>query len=302
MQRDFDRGYYRQPYRSLVGDYPDADVYPLDSFRVEWGPVFHRGRLDGSARVLVLGQDPATHEAIARRVLVGEAGQRVQGLLTRLGIDHSYVFVNTYLYSVFGQRRGERHIDDEPITAYRNRWLDAIVADQPIEAIITLGHLADTAYHKWRATPKGAANTAAYGTVLHPTYPDSASRSQKLTKAEAFARLCTSWNAALDLLHPVDHARHPGAAAPLRHDDRQGRSHGHPPSRPPSGPPRLDVRARDVGAPHRHVEAGPARHDHGHGPDRRPHLAAARRLTGRRLPNRGGRCQVKILMPISTKR
>ncbi len=214
MQRDFDRGYYRQPYRSLVGDYPDADVYPLDSFRVEWGPVFHRGRLDGSARVLVLGQDPATHEAIARRVLVGEAGQRVQGLLTRLGIDHSYVFVNTYLYSVFGQRRGERHIDDEPITTYRNRWLDAIVADQPIEAIITLGHLADTAYHKWRATPKGAANTAAYGNVLHPTYPDSASRSQKLTKAEAFARLCASWNAVLDLLHPVIT---PDTPVPLRH-------------------------------------------------------------------------------------
>src|SRR3954453_3217625 len=142
MQREFDRGYDRQPYRSLVSDYPDESVYPLDSFRVEWGPVFHRGRLDGTARLLVLGQDPAAHEAIARRILVGEAGQRVQGLLTRLGIDRCYVFVNTYLYSVFGQRRGERHIDDPAITDYRNRWLDAIVEDQPIEAIITLGHLA----------------------------------------------------------------------------------------------------------------------------------------------------------------
>ncbi len=128
MQREFDRGYDRQPYRSLVADYPDESAYPIDSFRVEWGPVFHRGRLDGTARVLVLGQDPAAHEAIARRILVGEAGQRVQGLLTRLGIDRSYVFINTYLYSVFGQRRGERHIDDAAITDYRNRWLNAIVA------------------------------------------------------------------------------------------------------------------------------------------------------------------------------
>jgi hypothetical protein len=176
MQREFDRGYDRQPYRSLVADYPGESVSPIDSFRVEWGPVFHRGRLDGTARVLVLGQDPAAHEAIARRILVGEAGQRVQGLLTRLGIDRRYVFVNTYLYSVFGQRRGEHHIDDPAITDYRNRWLDAIVEDQPIEAIITLGHLADTAYQQWRATAKGAASgagdgCAACGHIIPPVLP-----------------------------------------------------------------------------------------------------------------------------------
>jgi len=31
---------------------------------------------------------------------VGEAGQRVQGFLSRLGIDRSYVMVNAFLYSV----------------------------------------------------------------------------------------------------------------------------------------------------------------------------------------------------------
>ena len=116
MDREFDRGYYRQPYRRLVSTFPDESVYPLDSFRVEWGPVFHRGRLDGSARVLIIGQDPATHETIARRILVGEAGQRAQGLLTRLGIERSYVFINTFLYSVYGQSGGTRHIDDPAIT------------------------------------------------------------------------------------------------------------------------------------------------------------------------------------------
>jgi len=35
MQREFDRGYDRQPYRSLVADYPDESVYPIDSFRVD---------------------------------------------------------------------------------------------------------------------------------------------------------------------------------------------------------------------------------------------------------------------------
>ena len=80
MAREFDLG-YRGRYRRLVLSYPDESVYPADSFRVEWGPMFHRGRLDGSARVLVIGQDPATHETITRRILVGEAGQRAQGLV-----------------------------------------------------------------------------------------------------------------------------------------------------------------------------------------------------------------------------
>ena len=117
MPREFDPGYQRRPYRQLVADYPDETVYPADSFRVEWGPIFHRGRLDGTARLLIVGQDPATHETIARRILVGEAGQRIQGFLTKLGVNRSYVFVNTFLYSVFGQGGGERHIDDEPIAA-----------------------------------------------------------------------------------------------------------------------------------------------------------------------------------------
>ena len=199
MKRDFDPGYVRAPYRRLVGDFPDEAAYPIKDFRVEWGPIFHRGRLDGTARVLVIGQDPAAHEAIARRILVGEAGQRAQGLLARLGIDRSYVFVNTFLYSMFGGS-GSKYVDAPAIVAYRNRWFDAIVKDQPIEAIISLGQLADTAYGLWRATPTGSANGAAYANGRHPTYPESASRSSGITKAEGFARLCASWNLVLDAL------------------------------------------------------------------------------------------------------
>src|SRR5437773_12495076 len=42
-------------------------------------------------------------ESIARRILVGGAGHRLQGLLAKLGLKRSYVRVNTYLYSVYGQ-------------------------------------------------------------------------------------------------------------------------------------------------------------------------------------------------------
>lgn len=212
-EREFDPGYRRARYRELAADFPDESVYPSDSFRVEWGPVFHRGRLDGSARVLIIGQDPATHEAIARRILVGEAGQRVQGFLTRLGIHRSYVFINAFLYSVFGQAGGTRHIHNEAITRYRNRWINTIVGDQPIEAVIALGQLADTAYQQWRATPRGAASTAIYAAIRHPTYPESASRSGGITKAAAFENLCASWNQALNDLHPV---LTPDSPVPLR--------------------------------------------------------------------------------------
>src|SRR4029079_6438720 len=62
---------YPSPYGAIVDDSPGAETYPPAAFRVEWGPIFHRGRLDGSARVLVIGQDPAQHEVITRRILVG---------------------------------------------------------------------------------------------------------------------------------------------------------------------------------------------------------------------------------------
>lgn len=202
MGRTFDDG-YRRPYATLVDAAPGEDVYPPDAFRTEWGPVFHRGRLDGTARVLVIGQDPATHEAICRRILVGEAGQRVQGFLAKLGVTCRYVLVNAFLYSVFGQGRGARHIDDVGIVAYRHRWLDTIARRNPLEAIVTIGGLADRAHDVWRATPAGAACAAVHVAMIHPTYPESASASGTITKAGAMARLCASWNAALEVLAPI---------------------------------------------------------------------------------------------------
>ena len=209
MSHPFDPGYALEPFASLVADYPGEDVYPREAFRTEWGPIFHRGRLDGTARVLVIGQDPAQHEAIVRRSLVGEAGQRIQGFLAKLGVERSYVFINTFLYSVYGQGGGEKHIRNAEITKYRNRWIDAILQAGTIQAIVTLGHLADTAYKTWASTTTAS---HMYASVLHPTYPESASRARraKITKAEAMKRLCANWNDALTALSghlTVDAAR-----------------------------------------------------------------------------------------------
>lgn len=213
MPHQFDPGYVRKPFSELVSRHPGADVFPPKDFRVEWGPIFHRGRLDGSARVLVMGQDPGSHEAIVRRILVGEAGQRVQGFLAKLGIDRSYVMINAFLYSVYGQGGGRRHKDDPAIAEYRNRWLDALLVGRRVEAVVALGSLADFAYRKWSDTNAGQGVEVAYRHITHPTYPESASAAGQKTKAQAMKEMLAGWNDALEELRPA--IRHPDATRDL---------------------------------------------------------------------------------------
>lgn len=198
----FDPGYGRDPFRTLVEDAPGADVFPTKDFRTEWGPVFHRGRLDGSARLLVIGQDPAQHEVIARRTLVGGAGHRVQGFVAKLGLTRSYVMVNTFIYSVYGQGGGSRHRKNPAIIAYRNRWFDALLPGR-VQGVVALGQLADLAWQAWRATPRGAAFSGVYQAVTHPTQPESSSRGDPAKKKAAVAKMLRGWNAALEALQPA---------------------------------------------------------------------------------------------------
>ncbi len=193
MTKPFDPGPVHEPFFSLCQDFPGEETYPARDFRVEWGPVFHRGRLDGSARILVLGQDPATHEAITRRILVGEAGQRVQGFLGKLGITRSYVMVNTFLYSVYGQWGGARHKDDPGIIAYRNLWLEALLLGGNLQAVVALGGLADRAWHQWVAA-RGAEPPLAYAHITHPTWPESSSGGNKAKHLLAVSKMLQNWN------------------------------------------------------------------------------------------------------------
>jgi hypothetical protein len=213
MTNDFCAGYADQPWRDLVIAAPGAQVYPPAAFRTEWGPIFHRGRLDGSARLLVLGQDPSTHEALTRRILVGTAGRRAQGFVARLGIGADYVMINTYLYSVYGQTSGEQFIDDPAIAGYRNRWLDAVLAGGRVVAAVSFGHLAAQALEAW---PGGA--RLPHVRATHPTFPDSSSaqpppgRTPQEQFDAAMRQLCINWNRALDDLAPLL-----GASPPARY-------------------------------------------------------------------------------------
>ncbi len=210
---DFDPGYSNQPYRQLCANYPDETVYPYADFRSEWGPVFHRGRLDGTSRILVIGQDPAQSETIARRILVGAAGHRFQGFLFKLGIDRSYTMINTFLYSVYGQYGGTKHQNDAAIISYRNQWIKAILSNNSIEAVIALGTLADGAWTAWQKTPDSKLFTPAYAHITHPTQPESASRNDPTKKAQLMAQMLQNWNTALTALH--SQIKHPDTSRAL---------------------------------------------------------------------------------------
>jgi hypothetical protein len=202
MAQLFDPGYGAEPFRTLVRDVPDVAVFPTKDFRTEWGPVFHRGRLDGSARLLVIGQDPAQHEIIARRTLVGGAGHRIQGFLAKLGLTRSYVMVNTFVYSVYGQGGGTKHKNDPAIIAYRNRWFDALLPRQ-VQGVVALGQLADLAWQAWKNTPTGRIFNGVYHAITHPTQPESSSKGDPVKRKAAIAKMLQGWNTALQGLSPA---------------------------------------------------------------------------------------------------
>jgi len=211
MPHEFDEGYAQEPFRTLCREYPGPEVYPAAAFRTEWGPIFHRGRLDGSARVLVIGQDPAAHETIARRILVGVAGQRAQGFLAKLGITRSYLFINTFLYSVLTQTGGTSHQNDPALVDYRNRWFDASFDTSPIEAVVALGTLANHAWTLWKKTPKGQATNVAFAHLTHPTADRNVHGEPQHTTF--VMQMLHNWNNGLAVVNPA--ITQPDAVVPL---------------------------------------------------------------------------------------
>ncbi|QIG38721.1 uracil-DNA glycosylase [Microbacterium sp. 4R-513] len=194
-------------FKALCRNYPDDTVFKgSDGFRSLWGPIFYRGRADGSARLLVVGQDPAQTEAVTRRILSGQAGRRVQGFVEKLGFTRRYLMINAFLYGIYNQNMALPHLSDPDIEAYRNKWFEAAFAGGKIEAVVTFGNPAFAAWTAFRATPVGQTVTAFHHRALHPT----ADKPQgPITRAE----LLDNWNVALQALHA--NVQHPDVAKPL---------------------------------------------------------------------------------------
>ena len=129
--------------------------------------------------------------------------------MAKLGVTRSYLLVNTFLYSIYGQAAGEQHVDDAGIVDYRNAWLDAIFAHNDIDAVLALGHLADHSWHAW-----GKGGSVPYRHVTHPTQPESSSGGDPGRLRGAIAAMLENWNAALEALHPLAHADVAAALVP----------------------------------------------------------------------------------------
>ncbi len=180
---DFDRGPTSQleKHFARVPDPPEKRDFWFD-----WGPIFYRGRLDGSARVLCVASDPGPTERIAGRSLVGNAGQRVQGLLAKLGLTSSYVCLNAWAYAVHPSRASAQqdHLADDDQLEWRNDLYDAVTGPA-LQAIIAFGGMAQAAVDLWTGRP-----AATLKEVPHPS-----SRNAK--------RLLDEWRAAVSDLRGV---------------------------------------------------------------------------------------------------
>jgi uracil-DNA glycosylase len=148
---DYDRG----PSAKLAKLFDKVPDPPVKSdFWFDWGPVFYRGRLDGSARVLCIASDPGPTERIAGRSLVGNAGQRVQGLLSKLGLTKSYLCLNAWAYALHPGKAGEEkaNLDDPAQLQWRNSLYDASTGPM-LEAVIAFGAMAQEAVSLWAGRP-----------------------------------------------------------------------------------------------------------------------------------------------------
>jgi len=140
------------------------------TFRWHFGPMFYRGRLDGSARVLVVGQEGAQDESLAHRSFTGGTGSRMQHFLRHIGIDRSYVFMNTFVYPINGQYDGVLpklgQDPRSPIVEHRNRIFDK-VAEGPLELVVAVGKAAKESMATWIDAAGGTADP----TKLHEAAP-----------------------------------------------------------------------------------------------------------------------------------
>jgi hypothetical protein len=139
-----------------------------DDFWFDWGPVFYRGRLDGSARVLCLASDPGPTERIAGRSLVGNAGQRVQGMLAKLGLTRSYVCLNAWAYALHPSAASDeiKKLKEPEQLKWRNRLYD-LATSSKLEAIIAFGGMAQEALSLWPNPPE-----ALVSEIPHPSSRD----------------------------------------------------------------------------------------------------------------------------------
>ena len=97
--------------------------------------------------------------------MVGDAGQRVQGFLTKLGLTRSYICVNAYAYALLPSksRKAAQLLQRADHIEWRNRIFDLLAGPQ-LQAVVAFGLNAQKAVANW----PGAANFTV-ANIPHPS-------------------------------------------------------------------------------------------------------------------------------------
>lgn len=128
----------------LFGDTPNYRAFGQEviqgrgeKFRWIFGPMWYRGRLEPNrVKVFVIGQEGAQDENVSNRSFTGSTGTRMQKFLNYLGVYDSYLFMNTFVYTITGQYSlfgADRENSTKVSETQRLRWLaqnkDSIVVE-----------------------------------------------------------------------------------------------------------------------------------------------------------------------------
>ncbi len=106
-----------------------------EKFRWQMGPMWYRGRLGvNQVKAFIVGQEGAQDENISNRAFTGSTGTKTQKFLNHLGLYRSYLFLNTFVYTINGQRDTtnpryfwmEQNINS-PIVKYRHSLFDQML-------------------------------------------------------------------------------------------------------------------------------------------------------------------------------
>ncbi|MGQ0605293.1 MAG: uracil-DNA glycosylase family protein [Anaerolineales bacterium] len=130
------------------------DLLGREGFRWHFGPMFYRGRLgDGEVKVLIIGQEGAQDESLAHRSFSGGTGARMQYFLQHIGLTRSYLFLNTFVYPIFGQYTDNlkwlAQNEDSPIVQHRHAILNYVAERNELRLIIAVGRAAKETVVTW---------------------------------------------------------------------------------------------------------------------------------------------------------
>lgn len=88
---------YRAFGKAIIGGYGEK-------FRWNMGPMWYRGRLGkNQVKIFVIGQEGAQDENVSNRSFTGSTGTRMQKFINYFGINKSYLYMNTFVYTITGQ-------------------------------------------------------------------------------------------------------------------------------------------------------------------------------------------------------